>query len=117
MLERRSLKIRRELTAWKDEVGSGRLPVFRGYVQTRDDTIRGAVIEECLCNGRVSKDDIEFRFGIAFDAYLRLNSCGFTSWNRMDRWKGRRRGRFASLQPAASSCGRLQGSSMRFSPQ
>jgi oxygen-independent coproporphyrinogen-3 oxidase len=68
----------RELGAWEDEIGAGRLPVFRGYVQTKDDLIRGAVIEECLCNGRVSKDEIEKRFDIRFDDYflaelMRLN--------------------------------------------
>jgi oxygen-independent coproporphyrinogen III oxidase len=60
----------RELKSWDDEVGAGRLPVFRGYIQTADDAIRGAVIEECLCNGRISKDAIEKRFGIRFDDYF-----------------------------------------------
>ena len=60
----------RVLGAWDDDVGAGRLPVFRGYVQTRDDVIRGAVIEACLCAGRVSKDAIERRFGIDFDDYF-----------------------------------------------
>ena len=49
----------RELNAWEDEIGAGRLPVFRGYVQTKEDAIRGAVIEECLCNGRIKKTRIE----------------------------------------------------------
>ena len=44
--------------------------MFRGYVQTKDDVIRGAVIEECLCNGRISKDEIEKRFQIQFDDYF-----------------------------------------------
>jgi len=60
----------RELGAWEDEVGAGRLPVFRGYVQTKDDAIRAAVIEDCLCNGRISKDEIERRFQINFDDYF-----------------------------------------------
>jgi oxygen-independent coproporphyrinogen III oxidase len=54
----------RELGAWEDEIGAGRLPVFRGYLQTTDDTIRAAVIEECFCNGRISKNNIENRFGM-----------------------------------------------------
>ena len=61
----------RELTMWEDEVDSGRMPVFRGYVQTREDALRGAVIEECLCSGRISKDEIEKRFGIDFDDFFR----------------------------------------------
>jgi oxygen-independent coproporphyrinogen III oxidase len=61
----------RELSCWEDEIGAGRLPVFRGYVQTKDDLIRGAVIEECLCNGCISKTAIEKRFEIRFDDYFR----------------------------------------------
>jgi oxygen-independent coproporphyrinogen-3 oxidase len=43
-----------------------------------DDAIRAAVIEECLSNGRISKDAIETRFKIRFDDYfmtelMRLN--------------------------------------------
>ena len=62
----------RELGAWEDAVGAGRLPVFRGYIQTKDDCIRGAVIEDWLCNGKVSKDSIEKRFHVHFDEYFRL---------------------------------------------
>jgi oxygen-independent coproporphyrinogen-3 oxidase len=52
--------------------------VFRGYIQTNDDAIRGAVIEECLSNGWISKDAIETRFQVHFDDYfmtelMRLN--------------------------------------------
>jgi oxygen-independent coproporphyrinogen-3 oxidase len=61
----------RDLAAWEDEIDADRIPVFRGYVQTKDDLIRGSVIEGCLCNGRVSKDDIENRFTIGFDDYFR----------------------------------------------
>jgi oxygen-independent coproporphyrinogen-3 oxidase len=60
----------RELRAWEDEVGAGRLPVFRGYVQTKDAAIRAAVIEDCLCNDRISKNEIERRFQINFDDYF-----------------------------------------------
>src|SRR5262249_4025206 len=60
----------RELSAWEDEIGAGRLPVFRGYVQTKDETIRAGIIEEWLCIGRISKDAIEKRFEINFDNYF-----------------------------------------------
>ena len=68
----------RELPLWEDDIDAGRLPVFRGYVLTKDDAIRGAVIEEVLCNGRISKDSVEKRFQIHFDDYfmaelMRLN--------------------------------------------
>jgi oxygen-independent coproporphyrinogen-3 oxidase len=60
----------REMAAWEDDIGADRLPVARGYVQSKDDSIRGAVIEECLCNGRISKEAIETRFRIRFDEYF-----------------------------------------------
>lgn len=59
----------RELGAWEDEIDAGRVPVFRGYVQTHDDVIRSAMIEECLCSGRISKDRIS-AYGIDFDSYF-----------------------------------------------
>ena len=61
----------RELPAWEDEIDAGRIPVFRGYVQSKDDSIRAAVIEDCLSNGRISKEKIERKFSIAFDDYFR----------------------------------------------
>jgi oxygen-independent coproporphyrinogen-3 oxidase len=61
----------RELGAWEDEIDAGRVPVFRGYTQTRDDLLRGAVIEECLCSRRISKDVIEKKFDIEFDNFFR----------------------------------------------
>jgi oxygen-independent coproporphyrinogen III oxidase len=60
----------RDLNAWDDDVAAGRLPVFRGYAVTADDAIRGAVIEECLCSGRIAKDEINRRFDIDFDTYF-----------------------------------------------
>lgn len=60
----------RELNTWEDEIGAGRLPVFRGYVKTKEDCIRGAVIEQCLCNGQIQKERIESRFDIQFDDYF-----------------------------------------------
>jgi oxygen-independent coproporphyrinogen-3 oxidase len=60
----------RELDAYSDAIGSGHLPAFRGYTMTQEDAIRGAVIEDCLCNARVSKDGIEARFSINFDEHF-----------------------------------------------
>jgi oxygen-independent coproporphyrinogen-3 oxidase len=61
----------RELTTWEDEIDAGRIPVFRGYVQSKDDSIRADVIEDCLSNGQISKERIEKRFSIDFDEYFR----------------------------------------------
>jgi oxygen-independent coproporphyrinogen III oxidase len=60
----------RDLCEYENAIDAARLPVFRGYVQSRDDVIRGAVIEECLCSGRISKEAVENRFGIQFDEYF-----------------------------------------------
>jgi oxygen-independent coproporphyrinogen-3 oxidase len=77
------------LSSWEDEVGAGRLPVFRAYVQTKDDSIRGAVIEECLCNGRISKDEIERRFGISFDDYFTPETMQLQQYERDGLIEGR----------------------------
>lgn len=61
----------RDLPSYQESIRHGALPVFRGYVLSGDDEIRGAVIEECLCNGRISKDRIETSFKIDFDDYFR----------------------------------------------
>jgi oxygen-independent coproporphyrinogen-3 oxidase len=57
----------RDLAAYEDAVRSYHPAVFRGYVLTRDDSIRAAAIEDCLCNARISKDELEKRFNIDFD--------------------------------------------------
>jgi oxygen-independent coproporphyrinogen-3 oxidase len=72
----------RELSAYEDAISSGHLPVFRGYVQTMDDAIRGAVIEQFLCNGRISKDDLEERLNIDFDDYFDME---LTRLNELER--------------------------------
>ena len=60
-----------QLAAYEDAIGSGRLPVSRGYVRSKDDAISGAILEGCFCKGTISKDDIERRFHIDFDDYFR----------------------------------------------
>jgi len=57
----------RGLTEYDDSIRQSRLPVFRGYVLSTDDRIRGAVIESLLCTGTISKNDLEKRFDIRFD--------------------------------------------------
>ena len=89
----------RELRAWEDEVGAGRLPVFRGYVQTRDDAIRAAVIEDCLCNDRISKNEIERRFQINFDDYFLSELMRLHEYERDDLIEGRM-SRMIRVRPA-----------------
>jgi oxygen-independent coproporphyrinogen-3 oxidase len=72
----------RELTAWEDEIDAGRTPVFRGYVQSKDDLIRAAVIEDCLSNAQISKEKIERHFSIIFDDYFRPELMRLTELER-----------------------------------
>ena len=61
----------RDLPTYDHDVAEGKLPIFRGYVRTEDDRVRGTVVESILCNGIVVKDEIEKRFNIRFDPYFR----------------------------------------------
>ena len=60
----------RELAPYNSAIDEKRLPVFRGYVMSADDEIRGAVIESTLCNRVVRKLDIQSAFSISFDDYF-----------------------------------------------
>ena len=60
----------RDLLDWMADIEAGRWPVFKGYVLSSDDEIRGSVIEECLCRGLISKDRVEASFSISFDEYF-----------------------------------------------
>ncbi len=61
----------RDLPSYVEAVGDGRLPIFRGYMRTEDDRIRGTVVENILCHNILVKEDIEERFRIRFDEYFR----------------------------------------------
>ena len=61
----------KKLSTYYEALDAGRLPVQRGYVLDEDDRIRQHVIREIMCNFRVSKDEVEERFGIDFDSYFR----------------------------------------------
>ncbi|MCC7140058.1 MAG: oxygen-independent coproporphyrinogen III oxidase [Planctomycetes bacterium] len=47
------LQNRHTLAAWERDLSEGRLPVQCGYARTEDDRVRGAIIQELTCNGRV----------------------------------------------------------------
>jgi oxygen-independent coproporphyrinogen-3 oxidase len=44
-----------KLSRWERAVADGELPVHRGYRRTEDDEVRGAIIQELMCNGRVGR--------------------------------------------------------------
>jgi len=48
------LQNRHQLSTWEHDLEEGRLPVQRGYRRTRDDEVRGTIIQELTCNGRVT---------------------------------------------------------------
>jgi oxygen-independent coproporphyrinogen-3 oxidase len=60
----------KKLSRYYEALDDGRLPVARGYLLDRDDTIRQHVIQEIMCNFRVDRADVESRFGIDFERYF-----------------------------------------------
>ncbi len=44
-----------KLTQWEHAIQAGELPVHRGYRRTPDDELRGRIIQELMCNGRVGR--------------------------------------------------------------
>ena len=43
---------------------NGRLPIVKGLAMTRDDRIRGEIIQRLMCTGRLVFGDIERRYGL-----------------------------------------------------
>ena len=60
----------KKLSRYYQALDEDRLPVQRGYLLDEDDRIRQYVIKEIMCNFRVSKSDVNERFGIDFDTYF-----------------------------------------------
>ena len=56
----------KKLSTYRTALDADSLPIERGYVLDRDDTIRRAVILGLICNFRVDTASIEARFGIRF---------------------------------------------------
>jgi oxygen-independent coproporphyrinogen-3 oxidase len=60
----------RDLAGWECAVDDGRLPVWRGRHLDFDDVLRGAVIQQLMCQGRIDIRSIETRFDIDFAEYF-----------------------------------------------
>lgn len=58
----------KSLPEYAAAIEAGSLPVQRGLVLDAADRLRGAVIQEIMCHGRVDRDAIGRRFGVDFDA-------------------------------------------------
>jgi oxygen-independent coproporphyrinogen-3 oxidase len=66
----------KKLSTYYQALDDGRLPVSRGYLLNEDDRIRQFVIQQIMCNFRVSKADVSERFGVDFDSYFRRSLEG-----------------------------------------
>jgi oxygen-independent coproporphyrinogen-3 oxidase len=60
----------KSLAPYRAALEAGRLPILRGVRQTRDDEIRGHVIQQLMCQGSVDRSDVADRFRIHFDHYF-----------------------------------------------
>jgi oxygen-independent coproporphyrinogen-3 oxidase len=61
----------KKLSDYYQAVDEGRLPVARGYLLDEDDRIRQYVIQQIMCNFRVTVDEVRRRFGVSFHEYFR----------------------------------------------
>jgi oxygen-independent coproporphyrinogen-3 oxidase len=60
----------RDLPGWQRAIDNGRLPVWRGRELQFDDVLRGEVIQQLMCQGRLDMPEIEARFAIDFPSYF-----------------------------------------------
>lgn len=60
----------RDLPGWQRAIDSGHLPVWRGRHLDFDDVLRGEVIQQLMCQGRIDMPAIEARFAIDFPSYF-----------------------------------------------
>lgn len=60
----------KDLGVYGSLLQQGKLPVERGLAMTRDDILRGAVIQEVMCHGLLDFPAISERFDIEFSQYF-----------------------------------------------
>lgn len=81
---------RKKLSTYYQALDEGGLPVEKGYRLDEDDKIRQYVIQQIMCNFRVSKEDVSKRFGVDFDSYFQhsldalheVRDAGFVELNK-----------------------------------
>jgi oxygen-independent coproporphyrinogen-3 oxidase len=69
----------RDLPGWETALDSQRLPVWRGRHLDFDDNVRGDVIQQLMCLGRIDMQAIEHRHGIEFIPYFHREMERLTS--------------------------------------
>ncbi|HET9446009.1 MAG TPA: oxygen-independent coproporphyrinogen III oxidase, partial [Steroidobacteraceae bacterium] len=60
----------RDLPGWQSAIDEGRLPVWRGRRLQFDDKVRGAVIQQLMCQGQIHIPAVEQRFDVDFATYF-----------------------------------------------
>jgi oxygen-independent coproporphyrinogen-3 oxidase len=60
----------RDLKTWEHAIGCGQLPLWRGKALSGDDLVRGEVITQLMCFGRIDVRLIEERHGLIFEEYF-----------------------------------------------
>ena len=60
----------KEIKVYEESLAQGQLPIQRGLVMNRDDRIRGAVIQEIMCQGRLAFSRLDERFGMDCRSYF-----------------------------------------------
>lgn len=60
----------KEMGSYTGALDQARLPIERGLVTSRDDRIRGAVIQQIMCHGRLDYAWVADRCGIDFEDYF-----------------------------------------------
>jgi len=60
----------RDLPGWQHAIDTGHLAVWRGRQLHFDDLLRGEVIQQLMCQGRIDMPSIEARFAIDFPSYF-----------------------------------------------
>lgn len=68
----------KDLPLWAERIESGRAATVRGLTTSRDDQIRGEVIQQIMCHGEIHFDTIEQRFNLDFAGYFRHELGGLT---------------------------------------
>ncbi len=58
-----------ETGAWARAIGDGILPIAKGFALSKDDLLRGHVIERLMCNGEVDLDQAAQHVGASKDWY------------------------------------------------
>ncbi len=59
-----------KLSRYREAVHSGRLPVEGGVVRTNEDVLRGRVISDLMCRGRIHRPEIEREYSLSFDEHF-----------------------------------------------